>query len=62
MNILLCDDNKSALAELSAAVNTYMEEHLVNCKIIESETSGSVIESDVAFDLAFLVLYIFIKL
>lgn len=54
MNILLCDDNKTALAELSEAVNTYMKEHLVNCKIIESETSSSVIESDVIFDLAFL--------
>ena len=54
MNILLCDDNKSALAELSAAVNKYMEKHLVNCKIIESETSSTIIESNVTFDLAFL--------
>ncbi len=54
MNILLCDDNKTALAELSAAVNTYMEEHLVNCKIIETESSVSVLESNVTFDLAFL--------
>ena len=54
MNILLCDDNKTALAELSAAVNKYMEEHHVNCNIVESETSSAVIESNVAFDLAFL--------
>ena len=54
MNILLCDDNKTALAELSTAVNKYMEKHLVNCNIVESETSSSVIESDVIFDLAFL--------
>ena len=54
MNILLCDDNKTALAELSVAVNKYMEEHLVNCNIVESETSSAVIESNLAFDIAFL--------
>ena len=54
MNILLCDDKKTALAELSEAVNKYMQEHLVNCNIVESETSAHVIESNITFDLAFL--------
>ena len=54
MNILLCDDNKTALSELSDAVNKYMEEHFVNCGITESTSSSAVVEGDVAFDLAFL--------
>lgn len=54
MRILLCDDDKKDLDELTSAVNRYLDEKMIKSEIVSTVSAKSVILSETFFDLAFL--------
>ena len=54
MRILLCDDDKKDLDELTSTVNRYLDEKMIKSEIVSTVSAKSVILSETFFDLAFL--------
>lgn len=54
MRILICDDEPQYLDELRSHVQSYMDSHYIGCEIVAQTQPERVMESQQAFDLAFL--------
>ncbi len=54
LKVLLCDDDKAFLDQLTIMINTYLKDRMVKYEIISTTSAKSVIDSKDVFDLAFL--------
>ncbi len=54
MRIAICDDDERYLNELKAYVEGYMKNHYIKVEFYTTTSPGEIMDSDIAFDLAFL--------